>query len=73
MEALIDKKYCDGCVYLSRVYDNICSCDYVFIAGKRRPCPAGTGCTEKLVKKKRRNNLTVSKKGKKVMKGENVG
>ena len=72
-EALIDKRYCNGCRYLSKGTNFWC-CDYLFIVGKRRPCPAGTECTEKLLKKKKRATLTVSKRGmKKVVKDENVG
>lgn len=70
--ALIDKRYCNGCRYLSKGTNFWC-CDYVFIADKRRPCPAGSGCTEKLDKKKKRASLTVFKKGKrKAVKDEEV-
>ena len=39
---------CVGCVYLS--LSGYPSCNYILMAGKRRPCPAGDGCT---VKKKK--------------------
>lgn len=42
---------CAGCVYASSAH-NIPMCNYIFIAGKRRPCPPGTGCTVKITDKK---------------------
>ena len=70
-ESLVDKRYCNGCWYISKSSTSFWSCDYIFIAGKCRPCPAGIGCTEKLVKKKRKDSLTVSKRGRKKLKEEN--
>ena len=37
--------YCIGCAYLMRVGDGTNACDYIGATEKRRPCPAGTGCT----------------------------
>lgn len=72
MASVIDKRYCRDCYYYCRVFDNVCCCEYIFITGKRRPCPAGVGCTVKLVLKKKKVNISVSKKGlKKVKKGGN--
>ncbi len=36
--------YCYMCCYYARSTE---SCDYIFMTGKRRPCPAGKGCTER--------------------------
>ena len=41
-------RYCRRCIYLAPV--SITStyhkaCDYIGHTGRRRPCPAGTGCT----------------------------
>lgn len=50
------KKYdraCKGCIYLGSAGD-LCSCDYIFKVGKRRPCPPGKGCTVKETKKRGR-------------------
>lgn len=40
--------WCEGCDYLSlhaAVY-----CDYLTQMGRRRPCPAGMGCTERMLR-----------------------
>lgn len=36
--------HCKGCEFLSM---STLSCDYLLITKKRRPCPAGEGCTVK--------------------------
>ena len=44
-------EYCrslGGCAYMSKTP----SCDYFLITGRRRPCPAGEGCTEHTAIKK---------------------
>lgn len=41
--------YCSGCVYakcLGSGWNKTAYCSYLFETGKRRPCPAGSGCTE---------------------------
>ena len=45
--------YCENCAYQGKVGDMLC-CNYIFETEHRRPCPAGTGCTVKLEKKKSR-------------------
>lgn len=65
MKGVVDKKYCNGCYFFSGGFEGVRLCNYYLMTGKRRPCPAGVGCTVKLDKKKRRNSLTVSKRGKK--------
>ena len=40
-------KYCVGCVFLGYADGAINLCEYFLTTGKRRPCPAGTGCTVK--------------------------
>ena len=45
-------KYCKGCVYWGGDYDNNYCCNYIFIEGHSRPCPAGKDCTEKVIGKR---------------------
>ena len=45
-------KYCDGCVYRGTINGGsggfaYIYCAHIFLTGKRRPCPAGDGCTAK--------------------------
>ena len=41
-------RHCKGCVYLSYLNNShYLYCSYILKTGKRRPCPAGTGCTVK--------------------------
>ena len=35
---------CRGCIYLTQV-SGYNACDYIGATDKRRPCPAGKGCT----------------------------
>lgn len=44
-----NNKSCKGCIYLG---EQVKSCDYFLITGKRRPCPPGEGCTAKHCGKK---------------------
>ena len=47
-------KFCDGCVFFGGDYEGSRSCNYIFIKGKRRPCPPGKGCTVKIDRGKNR-------------------
>jgi hypothetical protein len=47
---MVDNKNCRNCMYFSGVSEYACTCNYIFIEDKMRPCPPGKGCT---VKKKR--------------------
>ena len=54
MNGLVDK-YCRGCIYLTRICRSITdqrACDYIGATNRRRPCPAGKGCTVKKTGKK---------------------
>ena len=62
MKGIVDKKYCKNCVYYTNIFGADYCCSYMLDTGKRRPCPAGVGCTEKLVRKKKKVNIAVSKK-----------
>ena len=53
-----DFAYCRKCYYLSRCGSDI-TCDYIGKTGHMRGCPAGVGCTKRLIKKKRRQILPV--------------
>ncbi len=39
---------CYDCRYFGGKAENAWCCNYIFIAGQRRPCPPGDGCTVKL-------------------------
>ena len=62
MKSIVDKKYCKNCVYYTNIFGADYCCSYIFYVGKRRPCTAGVGCTEKLVRKKRKVPISLSKK-----------
>ena len=47
-----DKEYCAGCFFLHTGGKQI-FCDYYAITKRRRPCPFGTGCTERNLSDKR--------------------
>lgn len=49
---IVYDRACKGCVYLSRC-GNLGCCNYIFIEGKRRPCPPSKACTVKTKKKRR--------------------
>lgn len=43
-----DTSFCADCIYYG---SSTRTCDYIFIADRRRPCPAGEGCTVKITRK----------------------
>jgi hypothetical protein len=45
--------YCKGCIYLGTNSMGKC-CDYNYVTGKARRCPAGDGCTKRLIGSKKR-------------------
>lgn len=45
--------YCKGCAYLGTNSMGKC-CDYNYITGMVRGCPAGNGCTQRLIGAKRK-------------------
>lgn len=46
---MVDNRNCRNCVYFGGAADHVCSCNYIFMEDKMRPCPHGSGC---IVKKK---------------------
>ena len=46
-----NKSGCEGCIYFSADYEINKCCNYIFIKGKRRPCPPGNECTVKVERK----------------------
>ena len=54
-ERKVYNKACAGCVYMTFIAGYLGCCDYIFMEGKRRPCPPGKGCT---VKKKKGKKVT---------------
>lgn len=49
-------EYCRKCIFYTRT-GSVKTCDYIFMMNKKRPCPPGKGCTERINKgtKKARN------------------
>ena len=45
---------CKGCIYFGWIGGYHGCCNYIFIAGERRPCPPGKDCTVKKTKKRGR-------------------
>lgn len=39
------KHPCEGCRYFYGFYANTRCCNYIFVTGKKRPCPPGEECT----------------------------
>lgn len=56
-------EYCKGCMYSSKFSSLTMpvelGCDYMFVTGERRGCPAGTGCNKKTVGVNRQRPLTI--------------
>lgn len=56
-------EYCKGCMYSSKFSSLMMpvelGCDYMFVTGQRRGCPAGTGCNKKTVGVNRQRPLTI--------------
>lgn len=54
-------QYCEGCLYYGGEFEYNKCCNYIFVHGKKRPCPPGKDCTVK-VKKSRINarDLTIN-------------
>ena len=45
-------KYCDACVYRKSITGGWSPyCDYLFMVGTIRPCPAGDGCTVRVTRR----------------------
>lgn len=56
MKGLVDSS-CRGCVYRGQVLHDkkgAGCCDYILHTEHRRPCPAGSGCTERQTKRQRK-------------------
>lgn len=49
---LANEKSCKNCVFSYMVCNQLYICDYFLKTNKRRPCPAGEGCTVKIKRKK---------------------
>ena len=52
-------KYCKGCIYCTKITDEIWYCAYIFREDKRRPCDPGKGCTVKTKRKKTKESKNV--------------
>ena len=57
-------KWCDACIYRkSFTSGSIPYCDYLCMTGKKRPCPAGDGCSVRVARRVyRKRNLTEEEK-----------
>ncbi len=53
MKESVCDKFCEDCIYRSCLTDYLKYCTYFFTTEQRRPCPAGTGCTVKVKRKKK--------------------
>ena len=40
-----NRKYCKGCYYWGGLNGSCDCCNYIFVEGRKRPCPPGKGCT----------------------------
>ena len=47
-------RYCLNCIYYIGVAGDACFCNYYLMTDKRRPCDAGTGCTVRELRKRKR-------------------
>ena len=48
MNVSVCDRHCKGCVYNAEMSNiRYGYCNYLFVEKKRRPCPAGKGCTVK--------------------------
>lgn len=49
MSDYVSDKFCDDCHFYKPIYgESWRCCHYIFMTGKKRPCPPGAGCTEKV-------------------------
>lgn len=55
---------CKGCIYMGWIGGYLGCCNYIFMAGKPRPCPPGKGCTVKETKKRGRKKKGEVENGK---------
>ena len=55
MQQGVCNRYCKGCVYNAELGSPKSGyCNYIFVERKRRPCPAGNGCTVRIKGRTRR-------------------
>lgn len=52
-EGTVCDSFCNGCIFKGSCNGGMPMCEYFLITDKRRPCPAGTGCTVKQTGRKR--------------------
>lgn len=52
MEIRTCDAYCAGCIYGGGNNEHVKACSYLLVTGQRRPCPAGKGCTVRILRKK---------------------
>ncbi|MCI9273743.1 MAG: hypothetical protein HFE39_07285 [Clostridiales bacterium] len=51
---------CEGCFYRSK--ERKSTCDYMYLTGFQRGCPAGEGCTRKMRKKRTKQRISYAKR-----------
>ena len=49
-------KYCLNCIYYVGAVSDFWFCNYYLMTDKRRPCDPGTGCTVRVLRKKKRKS-----------------
>ena len=57
MSKRIYTRACLGCIYMGWVGGWYGCCNYIFMEGKRRPCPPGKDCTVKTKKRKKKSEV----------------
>ena len=48
--------YCEKCIYYKGTGSVLYACHYFLDTDKRRPCPAGKGCTVRVLRKRTRKD-----------------
>lgn len=62
---MMSDTYCEGCFYQKTFASLGPYCDYLCMAGHRRPCPPGEGCTVRvLIRRERPESFTIIPKRK---------
>ena len=54
MAGKVCDRYCLNCIYYIGSSDCLLYCNYYLMTDKRRPCDPGTGCTVRVLRKRKR-------------------
>lgn len=50
----MDNKYCHDCIYFGGATECSCTCNYIFMEDKKRPCNPGNECTVRIKRRRKR-------------------